>query len=533
MSQPKPNIDHPSDVEIPGVLVVNPLPWSRTVSGRLSRDVLDPRGWYDDPTSTRHHQDRDMDRPLTSAVYHIGEFFGFYNAFGEGNNVYLPPTELPPFGYAVVPTEELLLEEEWPFDERATVQTDRYEITFDRNKGGIKSWYDTELACEWVDENAEHPLGGFVYERISDLQEDRPRQLMYRTPSGNDIDDPLHPPTGWQPDWNAHYNAATKVTQHRVYDTPTGLEVRQTLSAPGVVGQVELCFHVPSDSDAVIVEANWTMGLEQHPESTYLAFPFDLPDPTAYVDVGGQAMQPGRDQLDGSCFDYYTAQRWVELANNERGITVGCPINPLFQFGGFHFGDKQQTFKLDRALVLGWVTNNYWDTNFRAHQPGQVRARYHLCPHNGPFDEANAHQVGFEAEHWKPLVNSLNEEPLPAASLPESDSLLSLPEPPVLVLQIKPEEESKTPFYPAEGGGQSRLRESEEVPDDAAFTLLLRNASDEPQTATLGSGVLSVTGAVSVGLLHQDEEPLETTGEGAAVELAPRETIRVQVECEP
>ena len=51
---------------------------------------------------------------------------------------------------------------------------------------------------------------------------------------------------------------------------------------------------------------------------------------------------------------------------------------------------NRQTVDLSRALVLGWVTNNYWETNFRAHQPGAVSARYRLVPHAGPCDEAAA-----------------------------------------------------------------------------------------------------------------------------------------------
>ena len=531
MNQSEPDINHPSGIDIPGVLVVNPLPWSREVSGRLSKDVLDPRGWYDDPTSTRHHQDREMDRPLTSAVYHLGEFFGFYNAFGADDNFYLPPTELPPFGYTVVSAAELVPEREWSFDERATVRTDRFEITFDRERGGIQSWYDTERGCEWVDQDTEFSLGSFVYERIGDLHEERPRQLMYRTPSGDGLTDPLHPPTGWQPDWNSHRDSATEVLRHRVYETPAGIGVSQELSAPGVQGSVELCFHLPEDGDSIVIEAEWTMGQTQIPESTYLAFPFDIPDPEAHVDVGGQAMQPGKDQLPGSCFDYYTAQRWVELSNDNRGMTVGCPLNPLFQFGGFHFGEKQEAFALDQALLLGWVTTNYWDTNFRAQQPGRVRARYHLRPHDGAFDEVGAHRFGFEAEHWVPLVNSLNEEPLPTASLPERGTFLSLPEPPVLTLHLKPTSESETPFYPTEGGGNSRRRSTDNSSSDTSFTVLLRNASDNPQKATLGSGDLSIHRAESVGLLCQHSDVLSVSDGVVEIELAPRENKRVKLDC--
>lgn len=531
MNQNEVKIDHPSGIDIPGIVVVNVLPWTRTVSGRVSKDMLDPRGWYNDPTSTRHHQDREMDRPLTSAVFHIGEFFGFYNAFGAGENYYLPPTELPPFGFTIVPTRDLVPEREWSFDERSTVHTDRYKLTFDREQGGIKSWYDSELDCEWINQDSKYTLGGFVHERLSDADEERPRQLLYRTPSGDDVEDPLHPPTGWQPDWNAHRDSSTRVVRHRVYETPDSIDVVQTLSVPSIDGKVDLCFHVPNTGDEIIVEANWTMGQNQRPESTYLTFPFDIPDAEAYVDVGGQSMKPGNDQLPGSCFDYYTAQRWVEMANDRRGMTVGCPINPMFQFGDFHFGDKQNSFTLNSSLLLGWVTTNYWDTNFRAHQPGHVRARYHLKPHEGTFAESKAHKFGFEAEHWEPLVNSRNEESLDNASLPNFGSFLSLPSLPILTLQVKPDFESEIPFYPTEGGGNTHLWKSDEELSDTTFTVLLRNASDGPQTATIGSEILSVKTAELVSLLGEHLDDLSVKDGEVGIDLTPRENKRIRLDC--
>ena len=71
-------------------------------------------------------------------------------------------------------------------------------------------------------------------------------------------------------------------------------------------------------------------------------------------------MQAGQDQIPGVCFDYYSAQQWVDLSNNDCGVTVALPDNPMVQFGDFHFGANQPGFALERAMLLGWVTNTYW-----------------------------------------------------------------------------------------------------------------------------------------------------------------------------
>jgi hypothetical protein len=55
----------------------------------------------------------------------------------------------------------------------------------------------------------------------------------------------------------------------------------------------------------------------------------------------------------------------------------------MVQFGDFHFESNQPGFSIDRPTLLGWVTNTYWETNFRTHQSGGVHARYQVYPRAG------------------------------------------------------------------------------------------------------------------------------------------------------
>jgi hypothetical protein len=66
---------------------------------------------------------------------------------------------------------------------------------------------------------------------------------------------------------------------------------------------------LPFHSPHLEVEAEWRMGMTTHPEATYLAFPFAIPNAIARLDIGGCAMQPEVDQLPGCCRDYFTVQR--------------------------------------------------------------------------------------------------------------------------------------------------------------------------------------------------------------------------------
>ncbi len=103
----------------------------------------------------------------------------------------------------------------------------------------------------------------------------------------------------------------------------------------------------------------------------------------------------------------------------------------MFQIGGLHYGrDLRDASGLNQALLFAWPTNNYWNTNFRAAQPGYVRFRYELT--RGPvFDPAAS--ARFAAAAARPVmfhpVVSLAAAPASGtlvSGLPDSVSIVSL-----------------------------------------------------------------------------------------------------------
>jgi alpha-mannosidase len=222
------------------------------------------------------------------------------------------------------------------------------------------------------------------------------------------------------------------------------------------------------------------------------------------LDLGGQALEPEAEQLPGACRDYFTVQRWVDFSNPDFGVTVACPTAPLVQLGGFRFGKKQARFELDRALLLGWPTNNYWETNFAASQPGLVTARYVVLPHRGAFDEAAAHRFGLE-QAVPVSLQHLGEEPVSAPPLPRQGTLMELPADPVLTLRIKPT---------SEGDG---------------LIVRLLNASNQPTTARVGSGLLHIRAAERCDLLEHPLEPIPVEAGGFAIDLPARSLGSVRV----
>lgn len=460
------------------LLIFNPLPWARTVAGAVP-DPTRPRGRPDDPTATRHFQDRAT--PRASRL--------------------LRPTPVPAFGYAVVGPDGFVDEAITLSDDR-TIETTRFRVVFDPDHGGIASLYDRSLGRELVDHSAALPFFGFVHEQVADRLAPAPRDLIWK-PSP----DQLRRERGWQPGWPAERSLATRLLSHRVERGPLGTRIIQQLEAPGV-GNLAREIFLPSYAEQIECRASWEMTLETHPEATYLAFPFDVPNARVWIDLGGQAARPEEDQLPGACRDYFTVQRWVAFANDEWRVTIATPDVPLLQLGGFHFGENQERFELARPLLLGWVTNNYWSTNFRAHQPGRVSARYVIRPERGPFDEAAAHRFGAEVA-VPALFQHLGEVPVVAPPLPAGQgTLLRLPEPPVLLLRAKPS---------VDGGG---------------LVLRLLNASDQSSEVSVGSGLLTIVGARRCDLLERPGAPLPVVDQAVHLSLAPRGLTSLYLEVE-
>lgn len=456
------------------VVVFNPSAWPREAGGPVTDRLLTRRGLSEDFAATRHAVDRD----------------------GGSVQKWLPAVVVPGFGWRVVQTAELLDPGKVGASEIAVVENHRHRIAFDRQRGGIAAWYDKRLGRELVDATAPWPMAGFVHEEVADHDHDFPRYLLYRRQGSL-----LFSERGWGEQWRAHRSGAV-LRSHRVWHTARGWHVEQRLGAPAV-DDIRLEFSLPDRADYLEVRASWRMRPTVHPESTYLFFPFVLDAVTARFDAGGVAVRIDEDQLPQCCRDYFTVQRWVDLSDATGGMTIATPDNPLIQVGDFNFGRGARQANIRKPWLLGWVTNNYWHTNFRAHQGGAVQARYALMPYAGKFDEAAAHRLG--EEFAQPMVLApVWEPPQCAPALPRECALLKLPAPPVLVLHI--------------------------LPVETGALLRVFNASDQPQHARFGSGVLVPRQAQRCDLYGGPLGELTRSGDEWELELPPRGLAMVRLD---
>lgn len=144
------------------------------------------------------------------------------------------------------------------------------------------------------------------------------------------------------------------------------------------------------------------------PESVHFGFAANIPDGVMRMDMPWAIVRPEQDQLPGACKNYFTAGRWVDVSNDDIGLTCAVVDAPLVEVGSINV-DVASPYQTDAWIrhlkptqtFYSYVMNNYWETNYKASQEGPTMFRYSLRPH-GPFDPVAAAKFGIEQA--RPLV---------------------------------------------------------------------------------------------------------------------------------
>jgi len=196
------------------------------------------------------------------------------------------------------------------------------------------------------------------------------------------------------------------------------------------------------------------------PEGLHFGFEFNVPDAVVRMNSPLAVVEPEKDQLPGACKNWFSIERWVDVANAQYGVTWVTVDAPMVEMGGLTANLLRsqpnpaaylKTIKPSPKLY-SWVMNNHWHTNYRADQEGNTTFRYAIRPHHG-YDPVAAAHFGIEAT--EPLIAA------PAAG----------PAAPSPVVRVEPDGVVVTAFKPSEDG--------------KAWILRLYGASGQDQVARL------------------------------------------------
>jgi alpha-mannosidase len=131
-------------------------------------------------------------------------------------------------------------------------------------------------------------------------------------------------------------------------------------------------------------------------EAVYHSFPLAAERPTVYLDTPGAVMRPGVDQVPATATDWHSIQHYFAVAGDDFTAVVASPDVPLVQVNGINTGRWQETLPPPNGLVMSWVMNNYWFTNFPARQGGRITYRYSVMDWPGQLDAERARRFARE-----------------------------------------------------------------------------------------------------------------------------------------
>jgi len=181
----------------------------------------------------------------------------------------------------------------------------------------------------------------------------------------------------------------------------------------------------------------WPEAQNENKESVNLAFPFHLPDGVMRLDLPLGEMIPWKDQLPSGCKNWFTVGRYVDISNEQHGVTWVSLDAPLIEVGELSANllGSQTNPSVWRKQVeptqafYSWVMNNHWGTNYRQYQEGPVEFRYAIKPHE-KYDAAEASR--FATGLSQPLLaiaGELGGVGFPAINWPNEDVLAVAIEP--------------------------------------------------------------------------------------------------------
>jgi hypothetical protein len=139
-------------------------------------------------------------------------------------------------------------------------------------------------------------------------------------------------------------------------------------------------------------------------EGVHFGFAFNIPGGVVRMDVPWSVVRPETDQIPGACKNWFTVQRWVDISNDQFGVTWLTPDAPLVEVGGVTAnligglsGSKLWLDHLEPSqTIYSWAMNNHWHTNYRAEQEGPTVFRYFIWPHDGRSPETTAARRALE-----------------------------------------------------------------------------------------------------------------------------------------
>ncbi|MDI6828311.1 MAG: glycoside hydrolase family 38 C-terminal domain-containing protein, partial [Armatimonadota bacterium] len=331
---------------------------------------------------------------------------------GSGRLVELWAENVPSLGYRLYPLSAAkALNETFKFlDLKSHVRTTRFENRFyrlelDPKTGVVKSLYDKELKRELVDSKSPYGLNRYLYV------------------------------SGHGSDMNIHAEVCpAKVSVASIpYRTIIRIESSVQMT-PEIITEIVLWDNIKR------IDFNNTLRKKATyaKEAGYFAFPFAFENPNFFIEIPNGIIQPTEDMFPGACMQWYCTQDFVAVSEPGCTIVWTAIESPLITLCDINRDTFQSPLPIENGHLYAYVFNNYWFTNYKASQSGQLTFRFSLTSMR-EYDPAMASRFGRSVRNPLLVAKTLGK----GKSTVYTTSLLTVKPSNVIIQAVKPAEFSK------------------------------------------------------------------------------------------
>ena len=366
----------------PSVTVFNTLNWLRSGIAEvfIDHDML--------PLNGKYHLVDHQGKPVPAQLL---------KSRSEGSYWALWVQNIPPMGYTTFKIQKLdqpsvMRTKRIPISK--VIENDYYKIVVDTNNQGLTSIFDKQLKKELVDPSAKYKLGSFIYELLEN------RGALERLTAK--VRDTVYRPL------KKEHITFSSFRIERVEKGTLWTSIRCTAQIPACTEKSKVNIEVRLHHHKKEIELLYNMRkrANTNPEGLYVAFPFAKSKSGGLVfEAQGGVVRPGVDQLAGSASDWNTIQNFAAVKSSDAQIVFCSNDVPLVQFGNINTGRYYYKLPLQNEHIYSWVFNNYWPTNFRASQSGELDWKYQITSSE---DNSNAFATKFGWGNRVPLVARAN-----------------------------------------------------------------------------------------------------------------------------
>ncbi len=362
--------------EVPSIVIFNTLNWKRSglVTIYIDHEIL--------PNNKKFKiSDYQKNEIAAQAL----------NSRSDGTYWGLWVENIPAMGYKLykieVSDENRIVNNTKPFEN--IFENDFYKLELDAKKGVITSLLDKELQLELLEKSDTMKMGQFIYEKLAN------RHQMERF-TYNKID------TVYVPMEGESYNMID-VEILNIEQGPVWKSLYIHGNIPGCADNrgVNMEIRLYNKEKRIEIHYNMHKLAVTTPEAVYVVFPFNMPESKLFFEAQGGTVSPGKNQLEGTASDWNTIQNFASVRNNNAQVVFGSNDIPLVQFGAINTGRFYYKHQPETSHIYSWVLNNYWTTNFRASQEGEMKWSYFITSSK---DNSNAFATRFGWASRVPLL---------------------------------------------------------------------------------------------------------------------------------